>query len=154
MRISIEIETLSHVCFAKRHSRANQTYEVEHMRILVLSALLMSTLPSLAADTASLSGKWKIHSSIAGNDSDSECTLAQKDSDISGTCKTADGKDAKATGKVDGSNVTWSFESEYNGTPLTITYKATLGADAQKITGTVGVDPFGVEGDFSAVLDK
>ena len=125
------------------------------MRILVLSALLISaTLPSFAADNASLTGKWKIHSSIAGNDSDSECTLAQTDSDISGTCKTAEGKDAKATGKVDGAKVTWSFESEYNGTPLTITYKATLGADAQKITGTVGVDPFGVEGDFTAVLDK
>lgn len=125
------------------------------MRILVLSALLMSaTLPLFAADNASLAGKWKIHSSIAGNDSDSECILTQTDADISGTCKTAEGKDAKATGKVDGAKVTWSFESEYNGTPLTITYKATLGADAQKITGTVSVDPFGVEGDFSAVLDK
>ena len=125
------------------------------MRILLLSALLVSgALTSLAADNAPMTGKWKIHSSIAGNDSDSECTLTQSGSDISGTCKTAEGKDAKATGKVDGAKVTWQFESDYNGTPLTIKYTATLDATAGKIAGTVSVDPFGVEGDFNATAEK
>src|SRR5580700_2440287 len=111
--------------------------EVSQMKILLLSALLVSsTIPALAADNTSLTGKWKIHSSIAGNDSDSECTLTQTDTDISGTCKTAEGKDSKATGKVDGAKVTWSFESEYNGTPLTIKYSATLDATVGKIAGT------------------
>jgi hypothetical protein len=123
--------------------------------LIVSAALLMSsTLSSLAADNPPLTGKWKIHSSIAGNESDSECTLTQKGNDISGTCKTAEGKDSKATGKVDGVEVTWSFESDYNGTPLTIKYKAKLDATVGKITGTVGVDPFGVEGDFTAVTGK
>lgn len=125
------------------------------MKVLLLSAILVSgTLTSLPSDSASLTGKWKIHSSIAGNDSDNECTLTRTDNDISGTCTTAEGKDAKATGKVDGQKVTWSFDSEYNGTPLTIKYTATLGADSTKITGTVSVDPFGVEGDFTATADK
>jgi hypothetical protein len=125
------------------------------MKVLLPSALLVSAaLTSFAADNASLTGKWKIHSSIAGNDSDSECTLTQTETDISGTCKTAEGKDSKATGKVDGAKVNWSFESEYNGTPLTIKYSATLDATVGKIAGTVSVDPFGVEGDFTATLDK
>jgi hypothetical protein len=55
---------------------------------------------------------------------------------------------------VDGAKVTWSFESEYNGTPLTIKYTAALDATVGKIAGTVSVDPFGVEGDFTAILDK
>ena len=125
------------------------------MRTLLLSALLVcGAATSFAADSPSVTGKWKIHSSIAGNDSDSECTLTQTANDISGTCKTAEGADAKATGKVDGARVTWQFESEYNGTPLTIKYTATLDATAGKIAGTVSVDPFGVEGDFTATAEK
>jgi hypothetical protein len=125
------------------------------MRILLLSALLAcSAVASLAADNPSLTGKWKIHSSIAGNDSDTECTLTQTGNDISGTCKTAEGKDAKATGKVDGANVSWQFESDYNGTPLTIKYTAKLDPTMGKVAGTVSVDPFGVEGDFTATPDK
>ncbi len=122
------------------------------MRTLLLSALLAcGAVAALAADSPSLTGKWKIHSTIAGNDSDTECTLTQTGNDLSGTCKTAEGKDAKATGKVDGQKVTWQFDSEYNGTPLTITYTATLDATVGKIAGTVSVAPFGVDGDFTAV---
>jgi len=125
------------------------------MKAVFVSALLLAgALTSLAADNTPLTGKWKIHSSVAGNDSDSECTLTQTGSDISGTCKTAEGKDSKATGKVDGAKVTWSFESDYNGTPLTIKYAATLDETVGKITGTVSVDPFGVEGDFTATAEK
>ncbi len=126
------------------------------MKALLLSALLVSfAVPALAADNPTMAGKWKIHSSIAGNDSDSECTLTQTGNDIGGTCKTAEGKDTKAIGKVDGAKVSWQFESEYNGTPLTIKYTATLDpAAAGKIAGTVSVDPFGVDGDFTATLDQ
>jgi hypothetical protein len=125
------------------------------MRTLFLSALLASAaITSLAADNASLTGKWKIHSSIAGNDNDSECTLTQTDNDLAGTCKTAEGNSAKATGKVDGAKVNWSFDSEYNGTPLTIKYNGTLDAASSKIAGSVTVDPFGVEGEFTATSLK
>ena len=72
------------------------------MRRLLLSMLLASAASvSLAADNASLSGKWKVHSNVAGNESDLECTFTQKDNDLSGTC-TTDGGDKNLTGKVDG----------------------------------------------------
>jgi hypothetical protein len=125
------------------------------MKVLLVSALLVSgAVTSLAADSPSVSGKWKIHSSIAGNESDSVCTLTQTSNDIGGTCKGADGKDAKATGKADGAKVTWSIDGDYNGTPLTIKYTATLGSTEGKFAGTVAVAPFGVEGDFTANSEK
>jgi hypothetical protein len=123
------------------------------MKSLLVFALLASAA-ALAADTTPLAGKWKIHSSIAGNESDGECTLTQKDNQLGGSCKTTDGKDSPAVGSVDGTKITWSFESEYNGTALTITYTGTLDAVAGKVSGNVNVEPFGVDGEFTATAVK
>lgn len=120
-----------------------------------MAILLASTTVSIAApDKAPVTGKWKIHSNIAGNENDSECTLTQTDNDIAGTCKKADGGDAKAIGKVDGAKVSWSFDSEYNGSPLTLKYAGTLDPATGKIAGTVTVEPFNVDGDFTATLSN
>jgi hypothetical protein len=108
---------------------------------------------AIAADSAPISGKWNIHSNIAGNESDSVCTLTQKDSDLTGTCKTDTGE-GNATGKVDGTKVTWSYDTEYNGSPLTVKYSGTFDSAANKIAGTVSVEQFGVDGDFTATLSK
>jgi hypothetical protein len=120
------------------------------MKSLLLIVVLASTsVSAVAADNASISGKWNVHSSIAGNESDSVCTLTQKDTDLTGTCKSDTGE-GKATGKVDGTKITWSYDSEYNGTPLTVKYAGTYDPAASKITGAVSVEQFGVEGDFTA----
>ena len=95
--------------------------------------------------------KWKLHQSIAGNDNDSECTFTQKDNDLTGSC-TADQGTVTLAGKVDGKKVSWSYDSEYNGTPLTVKFTGTL--DSDKITGEVEVDPFSVTGDFTATQVK
>ena len=124
------------------------------MRTLFLSVLLASTaIVSLAADNASLNGKWKIHNEVMGNGSDMICTFTQKDSDLSGTC-TSDNGDGKVTGKVDGSKITWSYVSQYNGDPLTTKYSGTLDSAAGKITGTLAVEQFGVDGEFTATPEK
>jgi hypothetical protein len=54
---------------------------------------------------------------------------------------------------VDGNKVSWTYDSEYNGSPITLNYTATLG-EGEKFTGSVEVDPFGVSGDFTATLSK
>jgi hypothetical protein len=124
------------------------------MRSVILSVVLASTsVLALAADSTSVSGKWNVHSNIAGNESDSVCTLTQKDADLTGTCKSDNGE-GKATGKVDGTKITWSYDSEYNGTPLTVKYSGTFDSAASKITGTVTVEQFGVDGDFTATAAK
>ena len=95
-----------------------------------------------------LNGKWKLQQSIAGNDSNSECEFTQNGGDLTGTCGGGLGG-IKVVGKVDGKKVTWSYNAQYNGTQLTMKYEGTL--DAQKVTGSVTVDPMGVSGDFTAM---
>jgi hypothetical protein len=124
------------------------------MRTLFLAILLASTSAWAApADNASLSGKWKLHSDIMGNESDIECTFTQKESDLGGTCATESG-DQPLAGKIDGPKITWSYNAEYQGTALTVKYKGTLDSAATKLSGTVSVDPFGVDGDFTAAPTK
>jgi hypothetical protein len=101
--------------------------------------------------SSSVTGKWKVHSSIAGNESDSECTFTQKDNDLTGTCA-LEQINVKIAGKVDGKKVNWSYDTEYNGNPLTVKYNGTL--DAGKITGDVLVVQYEVTGDFTATPSK
>lgn len=125
------------------------------MKALLVSALLVSSaIPAVAADAPSVAGKWKIHQSIANNESDNACNLTQTGGDIGGTCKRAEGHELKVTGKVEGTKVTWHYEAEYDGSPLTMTYMATLDSNPEKFAGIVSVDPYGVEGDFTAIADK
>jgi hypothetical protein len=76
----------------------------------------------------------------------------QTDDKLTGTCKSAD-KEVQITGGLEGKKVTWKYESDYNGSPLTLTYTATLD-DSEKISGSVEVQPFGVTGDFTATPSK
>ncbi|MGA8939100.1 MAG: hypothetical protein WB439_08045, partial [Acidobacteriaceae bacterium] len=93
-----------------------------------------------------------VHDSIAGNDTESDCTFAQKDADLTGSCTTDQGA-VTITGKVDGRKITWSYKSEYNGSPLTVTHEGALGTD-NKITGTASVPEYSVDGDFTATQVK
>ena len=49
----------------------------------------------------------------------------------------------KIAGTLDGKNVTWKYDSHYNGTPLTPAYSATLDGSG-KIAGSLEDQPFGV----------
>ena len=121
------------------------------MKFVLVTLLLAST--AFAADAPTLNGKWNINLSIAGNDSDAMCVFTQKDADLSGTCST-DGVDHPLTGKIDGQVITWSYKSEYQGAPLTVKYRGSMSADATKLKGTVVVDEFGVDGDFTGEASK
>jgi hypothetical protein len=123
------------------------------MRAVLAASTLLFATSAFAAGVTSLTGQWSIHNSIAGNDSDQDCKFVQQDNAITGTCKSAEGKDLAVTGTVDGKKVTWKYDSDYNGTALTLTYTATLG-DSDKISGSVEVQPFGVSGDFTATPVK
>lgn len=116
------------------------------MRILVLSFLL--ALAAVAADKGAFSGKWQVSQSIGGHDNTQSCTFTQNGNDLSGSCGAED-KTLQISGKIDDKKVTWSYKSEYNGSPLTVKYSGTI--DAQnKISGTMTVEEFSVEGEFTA----
>ena len=123
------------------------------MRTLLLSVLLACATTSLAADNAMLNGKWKIHNDIQGNESDVACTFTQKDKDLSGSCTTDNG-DKPLSGKVDGKTITFQYDSEYEGTPLTAKYSGALDSAGAKLSGTVTVEAFSAEGDFTGTPVK
>ena len=120
-------------------------------KLLVFSALLISST-AFAAGTPNLTGQWAVHNSIAGNESDQDCKFVQTDNKLTGSCKDNE-MEVQVTGSIDKNKVTWTYQSEYNGTPLTLTYTGTLD-DSSKIAGSVEVSPFGVTGDFTAVPSK
>ena len=91
------------------------------MKFSSLSLLLVS-LSAIAFGADPLTGRWKIHSNIAGNESDQTCTLTQKNSDFTGACTSEQGN-TTISGKIDGNKVTWSYKSEFNGSPLTVSYE-------------------------------
>jgi hypothetical protein len=123
------------------------------MRIPIAALLLAATvvLPA-AAGEASLSGKWQIQRSAAGNESQQECTFTQKDADLTGSCSSDRGP-VEISGKVDGKSVTWTYNSESSGGPVTVVYQGTLDS-ADKITGKVTAVEFSIEGEFTATRLK
>lgn len=120
-------------------------------KLFAASAVLIATSAS-AAGAPNLTGQWNVHNSIAGNESDQTCSFVQTENQLTGSCKSED-KEVQITGGLDGNKVTWKYDSEYNGSPLTLTYTATLD-DSGKIAGSVEVDPFNVTGDFTATPVK
>ena len=122
------------------------------MKHIFISAVLLFATTRLLTAEAAISGNWKVHNSISGSESDQDCTLSQNGKELTGTCKGENGE-VKLTGSVDGNKINWKYDSEYNGTPLTLTYAGTLD-DSGAIKGDVNVDPFGVSGDFTATPVK
>jgi hypothetical protein len=122
------------------------------MKKLLASTALLFACSAFAVAAPSLTGQWSLHNSIAGNESDQQCSFVHTDNTLSGSCKSED-REVKITGSVDGNKVTWKYDSEYNGSPITLTYTATLD-DSGKIAGSVEVEPFGVTGDFTATPKK
>lgn len=96
---------------------------------------------ALAAGTPNIAGPWKVHNSIAGHESEQECNFVQTENKLTGSCKGQE-KEFQVTGSLDGKKVTWQYESEYNSSPLTMIYTATLD-DTSKIAGSVEVQPYG-----------
>jgi hypothetical protein len=123
------------------------------MKKMFAASALLFAASAFAAGAPNLTGNWTIHNSIAGNESDQPCKFVLADNKLTGTCKSQDDKDVQITGSLDGNKLTWKYESDYNGTPLTLIYTATLD-DSGKIAGSVEVQPFSVTGDFTATPVK
>ena len=112
----------------------------------IICLLLFASLPVFAED---VSGNWKVDGSIAGNSVTPTCTLKQTEKQISGTCAIDSDRVVKTQGSVDGKQVTWKYDQEYEGTVYTLTYAGTLDSNAS-MKGTVTADPTDTTGDFTA----
>jgi hypothetical protein len=116
------------------------------------AALLASSLAATAHVDNPLTGEWKVRNDIASNVSEMTCSFTQKGEELTGGCATDQGN-VEIAGKVVESSVSWVFKSAYNGSPITLTYKGSLGTDGQ-LAGAVTVEEFSVTGDFTATPVK
>ncbi len=125
------------------------------MKSLKALALLLSLLAApVLAQSGTVSGTWKLTGDVVGNAVDLVCALTQDGRKLAGTCKQA-GSD-KATdiaGEVDDRKVTWKYEADYQGQPITLTFTGALDASSQ-LKGDIYVQPFGVNGTFSAAKEE
>jgi hypothetical protein len=121
---------------------------------LLFASLLFACAPLVtsAADDASFTGKWQIHTSVSDHESDISCTFTQTASELGGTCSPEAGT-VHITGKVEGKNITWTYKSTYDGSPLTVTFKGKFDS-AGKMSGSVIAEEYGAEGVFTATQAK
>jgi hypothetical protein len=120
-------------------------------RFLCLAVALIPVLAA-QAQSGSVGGTWTVVANVSGNQSEQSCSFAQKEGELTGTCKGERGS-FSITGKVDGKAVTWQYETEYEGQKLTPVYTGTL-ESAEKIVGSVDVRGMGVGGEFTATKGK
>jgi len=115
-------------------------------RQLIASLFVFVATPMFALGAVGLTGSYKLHSSIAGTDTEETCSFSQTDNQLTGSCKSDTGE-IKLAGTVDGKKVTFKINSEYNGEPLTVTYTGTID-DSGVGQGDADVEPMGVTGEF------
>jgi len=122
------------------------------MKKLLAASLFLLATSAFGVGAAKVAGQWKVHNTIAGNESDQDCTFTVADNKITGNCKTED-RNMQVNGSIAGNKITWRLETEYDGNPLTLTYTAALD-DSEQIAGAVDVQPYGVTGEFTATPSK
>lgn len=118
----------------------------------MLLAVLLASAVHAAPAPDSLTGAWQVRGDVVGNPLNEICTVTQAGAKLTGSCKNTDDAGAPAfdlTGEVREGKVTFSHGGEYQGQSLTITYVGTLAAP-RALKGTVDVQPFAVNGTFTA----
>jgi hypothetical protein len=122
------------------------------MSRFIFLALATVATAAVQAPPASVGGTWTVSANISGNASEQSCTFTQKEADLTGSCKGERGSVAIA-GKVEAKTVSWQFDTQYEGQTLTVYYSGTL-ESAEKISGSVNVQPMNVGGEFTATKAK
>lgn len=92
----------------------------------ILLVLVSAAIPAGAAEIA---GTWRLTGRIADVNIDRVCTIRQTESRIQGACKNQTGETV-LTGEVNGGDVTWKYESKYDGATVVLVFKGTLESDS------------------------
>ena len=108
--------------------------------------------PSVPLKNAAVAGTWTVTGDVQGFPVNLSCVLVQTDAALTGTCVDVNGKTQQIAGTVKGQTAAWAFNSNYEGTPITVTLTGVVDATGARMAGTIGVDPLGADGTFSAAL--
>lgn len=122
------------------------------MNALIAAVFVAASVAAAPAAENPLTGEWKVRNDIASNVSEMTCSFTQKGEELTGGCATDQGN-VEIAGKVVETSVSWVFKSVYNGGPITLTYKGSLGTDGN-LAGAVTVEEFNVTGEFTAAPVK
>jgi hypothetical protein len=119
-----------------------------------LLVLVMSLSGSAnAAAPATFTGTWKIAGNVQGIPVLVTCAMVQTpDLKVTGACVDDQSKSHPMSGIVKDQQLSWNYASEYEGTPIVITWTGTMDATGAAMKGSIAVDPFGVDGDFTATM--
>ena len=123
------------------------------MKKLLLAAVIAGA-PAVAA-AADMGGSWTINAAFDSMGIKYVATCALKDDGtgkLSGPCHVdlgdpSSASDPAATGSVSGSTFDLGYDTTYQGSPVHLDYKGTVGADGV-VTGTI--DTGGPQGTFTA----
>jgi hypothetical protein len=97
------------------------------------SILLAATLLSLAAVliAADVTGKWK--GQIGDNGRETIFTLKADGSNVTGTMSDSEGKDRPLKGTIKGNDISFTVDSEWQGSPVKLLVKGTVADDEMKL---------------------
>ena len=126
----------------------------DRKREMTVKRALLFTIFAAAAAAAegnSVAGKWAIHYNISGYEGDMDCDFTQEGTDLGGSCTSTQGS-VRVTGKVEETKLNLQYKTEYNGDELTVTY--TGKREPGKMSGSISVQPMGVEGEFTGTQAK
>jgi hypothetical protein len=116
---------------------------------------LVLLLPAMVSPVgpASVAGTWNLSTNVQGNTGTPTCTLKQEAEKLTGTCTGPNDTQSEVTGEVNETKLTFRYNIEWEGTPLTLVFNATLESDTS-MKGTIEVQPMGVPGEFTATKGK
>jgi hypothetical protein len=122
-------------------------------KIAVFAMFAMSPVLLAASTVPASTGTWKINGDVQGTPVIMTCVLTEADHKLTGNCTGAAGdmKPRVLTGEVKEETVSWHFDTEYEGNPITVSKAGKLIEDGAKMSGTMYVDPMQVDGTFFAV---
>jgi len=106
-----------------------------------------------AAVPSDAAGTWTVDGDVQGTPVKMTCVLAVAEHKLTGTCAGA-GDDPTARpviGQLTGKGLSWRFDSQYQGTPITLTMTGELIPGGTKMNGSIAVSPFDAYGTFAAV---
>jgi len=112
--------------------------------------------PTVAAGPSAAAGTWKVNGDVQGVGVVMTCVLTEADHKLSGTC-TGAGDDPTARpviGQITDKGAAWSFDSQYQGTPITLTMTGEIATGGTKMNGSIAVAPFDAYGTFAAVKQQ
>jgi hypothetical protein len=95
-------------------------------RLSCASLLFACALPVAAADA---SGTWSVKGDISGYAVQLSCNFTQKGSDLSGVCRGGDRPGRNVTGQVNGKDVKFEYDVDYDGNKIHVVYTGTLESD-------------------------